>query len=105
MNDKKLYIPFGLNLEPQIWDGFGRKQLPQFFIGAGVSLAACVVLTLLINILIGLSVLIGGCFATVMIVTKQEKINLSVIDFIVLLVRKNKEQQVFRYVYKDDYGL
>ncbi len=48
---------------------------------------------------------IFGIFATVALITKQDKTNLSMIDYIGLMIRKNKEQQNFLYKYKDDYGI
>ena len=36
---------------------------------------------------------------------ENDKTNLSIIDYIGLMIRKNKEQQNFLYKYKDDYGI
>lgn len=65
----------------------------------------CVFISLLIHIIIGLAVGIFGILATVTLITKQDKINLSIIEYIGLMIRKNKEQQNFLYKYKDDYGI
>lgn len=105
MNDKHLYIPYGLIIEKQWWDGCGPKQKPQFVIGGLISLGLAAVISLLVHIIIGLTVGIFGILATVTLVTKQDKINLSMIDYIKLIIRKNKEQQNFLYKYKDDYGI
>ena len=88
MKDEHLYIPYGLIIEKQWWDGCGPKQKPH-----------------LIHIIIGLAVGIFGILATVTLITKQDKINLSIIEYIGLMIRKNKEQQNFLYKYKDDYGI
>ena len=105
MNDKHLYIPYGLIIEKQWWDGCGPKQKPQLIIGGLISLGLAIFISLLIHIIIGLAVGIFGIFATVALITKQDKTNLSIIDYINLIIRKSKEQQQFRYKYKDDYGL
>lgn len=105
MNDKHLYIPYGLIIEKQWWDGCGPKQKPQFVIGGLISLGLATVISLLVHIIIGLAVGIFGILATVTLVTKQDKINLSMIDYIKLIIRKNKEQQNYLYKYKDDYGI
>jgi hypothetical protein len=60
---------------------------------------------LLVHVIIGLAVGIFGILATVALVSKQDKTNLSMIDYIGLMIRKNKEQQNFLYKYKDDYGI
>ncbi len=105
VKDKKLYIPYGLIIEPQWWDGCGPKQKPQLIIGAVISLAMAIILSLLFHIIIGIGVGILGLFATVMLITKQEKDNLSIVDYIQLIKRKKNEQQKFEYKYNDDYGL
>lgn len=105
MNDKHLYIPYGLIIEKQWWDGCGPKQKPQFVIGGLISLGLATVIFLLVHVIIGLAVGIFGILATVALVSKQDKINLSMIDYIGLMIRKNKEQQNFLYKYKDDYGI
>lgn len=105
MNDKHLYIPYGLIIEKQWWDGCGPKQKPQFVIGGLISLGLATVIFLLVHVIIGLAVGIFGILATVTLITKQDKINLSIIEYIGLMIRKNKEQQNFLYKYKDDYGI
>lgn len=105
MNDERLYIPYGLIIEKQWWDGCGTKQKPQLIIGGLISLGLTIFLSLLIHIIIGLGVGIFGILATVALITKQDKTNLSIIDYIGLMIRKNKEQQNFFYKYKDDYGI
>lgn len=105
MNNERLYIPYGLIIEKQWWDGCGPKQKPQLIISGLISLGLAVFISLLIHIIIGLAVGIFGIFATVALITKQDKTNLSIIDYIRLMIRKNKEQQNFLYKYKDDYGI
>lgn len=105
MKDEHLYIPYGLIIEKQWWEGCGPKQKPHLIIGGLISLGLTVFIALLIHIIIGLAVGIFGIFATVALITKQDKTNLSMIDYIGLMIRKNKEQQNFLYKYKDDYGI
>ena len=105
MNDKKLYIPYGLIIEKQWWDGCGPMQKPQLITGALISLGIAVILSLLVHVIIGIGVGIFGMFATAALITKQDRTNLSIVDYVKLIIRKNKEQQNFAYKYKDDYGL
>ena len=60
MNDKHLYIPYGLIIEKQWWDGCGPKQKPQFVIGGLISLGLATVIFLLVHVIIGLAVGIFG---------------------------------------------
>lgn len=55
MNDERLYIPYGLIIEKQWWDGCGPKQKPQLIIGGLISLGLAVFISLLIHIIIGLA--------------------------------------------------
>lgn len=105
MKDEHLYIPYGLIIEKQWWEGCGPKQKPHLIIGGLISLGLAFFISLLIHIIIGLAVGIFGILATVTLITKQDKINLSIIEYIRLMIRKNKEQQNFLYKYKDDYGI
>ena len=105
MNDKHLYIPYGLIIEKQWWDGCGPKQKPQFVIGGLISLGLATVIFLLVHVIIGLAVGIFVILATVALVSKQDKTNLSMIDYIGLMIRKNKEQENFLSKYQVDYGL
>lgn len=52
MNDKHLYIPYGLIIEKQWWDGCGPKQKPQFVIGGLISLGLATVIFLLVHVII-----------------------------------------------------
>ena len=105
MKDEHLYIPYGFIIEKQWLEGCGPKQKPQLIIGGLISLGLTVFISLLIHIIIGLAVGILGIFATVALITKHDKTNLSMIDYIGLMIRKSKEQQNFLYKYKDDYGI
>lgn len=71
-------ILHGLIIEKQWWDGCGPKQKPQLIIGGLISLGLAVFISLLIHIIIGLAVGIFGIFATVALITKQDKTNLSI---------------------------
>lgn len=95
MNDKHLYIPYGLIIEKQWWDGCGPKQKPQFVIGGLISLGLATVIFLLVHVIIGLAVGIFGILATVALVSKQDKTNLSMIDYIGLMIRKTKSSRIF----------
>lgn len=52
MKDEHLYIPYGLIIEKQWWDGCGPKQKPHLIIGGLISLGLAFFISLLIHIII-----------------------------------------------------
>lgn len=95
MKDEHLYIPYGLIIEKQWWEGCGPKQKPHLIIGGLISLGLAFFISLLIHIIIGLAVGIFGILATVTLITKQDKINLSIIEYIGLMIRKTRSSRIF----------
>lgn len=81
------------------------KLYNEFDKNSVISLGIAVILSLLVHVIIGIGVGIFGVFATAALITKQDRTNLSIVDYVKLIIRKNKEQQNFAYKYKDDYGL
>ena len=97
MNDenKKLYIPFNLKIKNEIWEGFGKEQIPEFLIGIAITLVLSIIVSLIWHIIVGIGIFIVGAFTTVAIITKQRLINLSVIDQMRIIIKHKTEQQKF----------
>ncbi len=102
-DNKKLYIPFDLKIKNELWDGFGKEQIPELLIGVAVVLVLALITGFMWHVVIGIVVFGGGVFATVAFINKQRLINLSLIDQIKIIVRHSREQQKFDYKYKDDF--
>lgn len=105
MNEKKLYIPYGLNIDTEWWDGCGKKQKPQIIIGAVIIISLSIIIGAIYGIIIGLMIIILGGFIVVTVVTKDKKLNLSMLDYICIIIRNSKSQQKYFYKYVDDYNL
>ena len=101
--NKKLYIPFDLKIKNELWDGFGKEQVPELLIGVAISLVLGLITGFMLHIIIGIVVFVVGTFVTVAFINKQRLINLSLIDQIIIIVRHSREQQKFDYKYKDDF--
>ena len=101
--NKKLYIPFDLKIKNELWDGFGKEQVPELLIGVAISLVLGLITGFMLHIIIGIVVFAVGTFVTVAFINKQRLINLSLIDQIKIIVRHIREQQKFDYKYKDDF--
>ncbi|MCL2086182.1 MAG: hypothetical protein FWH05_01130 [Oscillospiraceae bacterium] len=100
MGQEKLYIPYGLKTDNEIFPGFGSKQLKQSAVG---TLSSAMFGGLIYGITGALALLIlfiiAGLFGSVMF-TIRDQYNISVVDQIGNLIKFNKSQQKFKYVYK-----
>ncbi|MCL2076846.1 MAG: hypothetical protein FWH08_00365 [Oscillospiraceae bacterium] len=100
MEKEKLYIPYGLKTDKEIFPGFGKKQLRQTVAGTlicaiiggfiyGVTGALAILILLIIT----------GIFGSVMF-TIRDQYNVSVVDQIANLIKFSKSQQKFNYIYR-----
>ena len=100
MDNKKLYIPYGLKTEKEIFPGFGNKQLRQSTVG---TLAFAMIGGLLYGVTGALALLIIsiiiGIFASISFTILNEY-NISVIDQIKTYIKFSKSQQKFKYIYR-----
>lgn len=100
-----LYIPAGLKVNKEFYNGFGRNELRQALIGIGgfAAINASVSLVLLGRIEIFVVAMFFGIFASVMCVQKDST-NLSVIDMITNLFRYLKSQKKYHYKTIDEWS-
>lgn len=100
-NSRRLYIPYGLNIEREYFPGFGSKQLRQSAAGAFIITALSVFIFLLSNsIPVLIIIIIAGGAASVAITVRDTVMGISVLDQIINIIRFKREQQRFMYVYK-----
>ena len=101
MQDKKeimLYIPMGVKLEQEFFNGFGKKELVRSII----TMSVCFVVSFIIYLFnMTQSILIVGLlssvFGSIMLCVKDSQ-NQSVLDYIFNVVNFYKEQQIYEYV-------
>lgn len=101
---KKLYIPYGLNIESEYFTGFGRTELKQCFVG----IFAFTVLGAFAMLITGtlttfVVMIIIGAAGSVMATRKDPNTRISVVGQIGNMVRFSKSQKKYKYVYKSQW--
>ncbi len=102
--DEKLYIPYGLSTEQELFTGFGRRELKQCAVG----IAACGILAMLLFIITSqvaavIFTLMLGTAGSIMMCRKDQNTKLSVIGQVTNMIRFAKSQKRYRYVYKSSW--
>ena len=93
-----LYIPMGVKLEQEIFNGFGKKELIRSAITMGISFIISFFIYLFNTAQTVLIVsLLTSIFGSIMICIKDTQ-NQSVLDYIINIINFYKEQQVYNYV-------
>ena len=100
-----LYIPLGLKVKSEIFDGFGKEELIKSAITtllAGIIDIMFYLVTKNISIII--VVILASIAGSVMAYTK-DKTNLSVADQIQNMVHFSRMQKQYHYKYLDEWGM
>ncbi len=98
-----LYIPLGLKLNPEIFDGFVKEELFKSAITTIVAGLLDIVFYLVTkNIAVSIVMILASIAGSVMAFTK-DKTNLSVADQICNMVRFSKMQKQYSYKYLDEW--
>ena len=101
MQDKKevmLYIPMGVKLEQEIFNGFGKKELIRSIITMVISFFVSFIIYLFNTSQTILIVsILTSVFGSIMLCIKDSQ-NQSVLDYIINVINFYKEQQVYNYV-------
>lgn len=105
MNDFRLYIPTGVKVENELFNGFGKRELMQSTAGALSGCALAAFLWLLAgNVALTVVAALSGIFGSVMMCTKDQD-NQSVVDQIGNMVRFLSRQQTYPYRMMDEWGM
>ena len=98
--EKPLYIPQGLKLRAEIFNGFSKEELIKTIV---VTLIAGVIDVLLFlitkNTVVTIVFMLVSVSGTVLMLTK-DNFNISVVDQIGFLIKYQFRQKKYRYVYK-----
>lgn len=93
-----LYIPMGVKLEQEIFNGFGKKELIRSIITMGTSFFISFIIYLFNTSQTILIVsILTSIFGSIMLCIKDTQ-NQSVLDYLINFVNFYKEQQVYNYV-------
>ena len=98
-----LYIPLGLKVKPEIFDGFGKEELfksAATTIIAGVLDAGFFMVTK--NVAVSVVIILAAIAGSVMAFSK-DRTNLSVADQIQNMVRFSRMQKQYPYKYLDEW--
>lgn len=98
-----LYIPTGVKVQNELFNGFGKRELLQSAVGSLLGGAVAVLLWLVSgNVAVTVVAALTGIFGSVMMCTKDPN-NQSVIDQIGNMVRFNRSQQIYPYRMLDEW--
>ncbi len=102
--DEKLYIPYGLSTEQELFSGFGKRELKQCAVG----MAAFGIIAMLLYIITSqaaavIFTLMFGAAGSIMMCRKDQNTKLSVIGQVSNMIRFAKSQKRYRYVYRSSW--
>lgn len=99
-----LYIPSGLKVKPEIFDGFGREELYKAIITTIIAVVIDLVFYLITkNVAVSIVLVLSAIAGSFMAYTK-DKTNMSVADQICNMVRFSRMQKFYPYKYLDEWG-
>lgn len=100
-----LYIPSGLKVKPEIFDGFGKEELFKSVGSILIAGAVDIVFYLITkNVAVTIVFVLAAIAGSVMAFTK-DKTNLSVADQISNMFRFSRMQKFYPYKYLDEWGI
>ena len=104
MEKDNLYIPQGLKVDKEIFDGFGKKEMIRamiiFAILMGVDL---VILLFKRSIIVFMIIVLVSASASIMI-TQKDRSNISVFDQVKYMIKFHKSQKYYKYKYLPEWG-
>lgn len=104
MEKDNLYIPQGLKVDKEIFDGFGKKErnraLSIFFL---LMVIDGVVFLFKKNIIVFVITMLVSGSASIMI-TQKDKSNISAYDQMRYMLRFHKSQKYYKYKYLPEWG-
>jgi len=104
-NEINLYIPTGVKVENELFNGFGKRELMQSVIGSLFGGAVAALLWLIAgNVALTVVAVLSGIFGSVMMCTKDQN-NQSVVDQIRDMIRFWRSQQIYPYRMQDEWGM
>lgn len=103
MEKKELYIPYGVKREKEFFDGFGKRQIRHFLIGAVISAAIAVIAYFITHTIIVVLAAAIVCLTADFMATRKDTYSQSIVDVLITLFSYHRHQQKFRYVYDKEF--
>ena len=105
--DKKetLYIPQGLKVRPEVFEGFGKEELTKSTISI-VCFGLIDTITYMIfkNTAVSVVLFLTAVAGTIMMLTK-DRTNISVVDQVWFMIRFAKSQKIYKYKTIDEWKM
>lgn len=98
----KLYVPANISTQKELWNGFGAKQAAICAVLTGITIAFAAVYVKFINpggLTKAVFAVMLACAASISLQTRIEN-NMSIVDYIKIMLQFQKQQQKFKYVKK-----
>lgn len=104
MDNDTLYIPMGVKMESELFNGFGKKELKQAFVGSVFGILGAIILYLATeNVAMTMIMVLTSVFGSV-IMTARDSNNLSVVEQVMNMTRYARGQKIYPYRYRDEWG-
>lgn len=101
-NDDKIFIPYGIKIEKEIFTGFGKKELKHLIISVLITAALSLILYLITqNPLMVVVTAVMGLLLSFWICSKQPY-SQSVIEILKSIITYCRTQQKFEYIYHNN---
>ena len=97
-----LYIPQGLKKKMEYFSGFGKAEFVKTVIVTLITAIICILVFVFMgNAVIAVLTFLIIPTTTVIVLTKNDS-NISVVDQVKFMVRFQREQKKYRYIYQDE---
>lgn len=102
--DRNLYIPQGLKIQKEIFEGFGRSEMIRASIICVISTMIDVFIYLITkSTMIFIVIILSSITASIM-VTQKDRSNISVFDQVKYMIRFYNSQKYYKYNYLPEWG-
>ncbi len=100
-DNNKIYIPYGIKIEKEIINGFGKKEMKHFLICILITVVVSLFLFLITQnpLVVVVSAVTG--FGAGFIFSRREAYSQSVIGIIKSIVAYHRTQQKFEFIYRN----
>ncbi len=101
MDNERLYIPYGLSTEQEIFTGFGKTEVKQCAIGmAAFVFISAIIFLITQNVGAVVTTIVIGIAACIIMTRKDQITRLSVVGQIINIIKFHRNQKMYRYIYK-----
>ncbi len=102
---QELYIPQGVKIEIEFFNGYGKRELKQTIIGSvATTCVVAIFYAFTSNLSLSMVFILSGIAGSVMFTTKDQT-NLSVLDQVKNIIKYEKSQKFYRYKISLDYDI